>query len=114
MDYIIRRLFELGYDFTLISGMKKCCCDKELSQMSIFCFDLKSSSHYEISIPSGWNYASESALICPEKAKQELEPLDGLSLSQDSDWRRIDKGLVYSNAYNNDLIESGFNVDDEN
>ena len=46
-----------------------------------------------------WNFASD-ALICPEKAKQELEPLGGLSLSYKTRTKdRIDKGLVYPNAY---------------
>jgi hypothetical protein len=36
------------------------------------------------------------SLICPEKAKQELEPLGGLSLSYKTRTKdRIDKGLVY-------------------
>ena len=46
-----------------------------------------------------WNFASD-ALICPEKAKQELEPLGGLSLSYKTRTKdRIDKGLVYPNVY---------------
>jgi hypothetical protein len=41
-----------------------------------------------------WNFASD-ALISPEKAKQELEPLDGLSLSYKTRTKdRIDKGQL--------------------
>jgi len=38
-------VFELGYDLTLISCMKKRCCDKETSRWPIFSFGLKFSSH---------------------------------------------------------------------
>jgi len=39
------KVFELGYDLTLISCMKKHCCDKETSRWPIFSFSLKFSSH---------------------------------------------------------------------
>jgi hypothetical protein len=48
-------VFELGDDLTLISCMKKRCCDKETSQWPIFSFGLKYSRPiYNISITSGF------------------------------------------------------------
>ena len=38
-------MFEFGYDLTLISCLKKRCCDKETSQWPIFSFCLKFSFH---------------------------------------------------------------------
>ena len=37
--------------------------------------------------------------LCPEKAKQDFEPLDGLSLSHKTRTGMVDKGLMYPNAY---------------
>jgi hypothetical protein len=47
-----------------------------------------------------WNCTSESALRCPEKSKTRIQASWWAFIkSQDSDWRKIDKGLVYPNAY---------------
>ena len=52
-----------------------------------------------------WNFASKSALspyICPEKLKTRTRASWWTFIkSQDSDWIRIDKGIVYPNVYCN-------------
>jgi hypothetical protein len=47
-------VFELGYDLTLISSMKKHCCDQETSRWPFFFPAQNPHPIYEISITSGF------------------------------------------------------------
>ena len=54
MDYIIRRLFELGYDLTLISGMESATVTKNRVDGHFFVSASNPRPIYEISITSGF------------------------------------------------------------
>ena len=47
-------MFELGYDLSLISCMKKCCCDKKRVDNQFFLSPSNSRSIYDISITSSF------------------------------------------------------------
>jgi len=93
-------VFELGYDLTLISCMKKCCCDKESSRWPIFGISITSGFYLTLSFSSEDKYAmnegwrSEQLIISLLKHydSQTVEMMNKSLIIPTEDWRPTSLG----------------------